>query len=261
MPETIDVNKLSITEIDQIMAFNNARELEFIMDEIQDSTLSNGQEKTPITGRGGRTIGSLKRNKTATFTATNGLIVGGALSAQTGTDIESGSFNVRVMEVMTVNSNSATGTQEAVGTTGNEIGSVYIRNANGSMGKKFTQVASEPATGQFTYTPVSKSFTFFEGDIDDGTEVVAFFDVETTATKISNDSETYSKVLDLYIDATAQDNCDNAYHVQIHIPRADFSGEFELAMGGDPSVHAIEVESLAGGCTGSTKLWDFIVFQ
>ena len=129
------------------------------------------------------------------------------------------------------------------------------------MGKKFTQVASEPQTGQFTYTPGGKTFTFFADDIEDGTEIVAFFDVETTATKISNDSETYSKVLNLYVDATAQDNCDNAYHVQIHIPRADFSGEFELTMGGDPSVHAIEVESLAGGCTGSTNLWDFIVFQ
>ena len=41
----IDVSKLSITEIDQITCFNNAGELEFIMDEIQEGTISNTQEK------------------------------------------------------------------------------------------------------------------------------------------------------------------------------------------------------------------------
>ena len=257
----VDVNKLSVTQIDQVTCFNNANELEFIMDEIQEGTLSNTQEKVTITGKGGRTIGSLKRNKTVTFSATNGFIVGGALAAQTGSEVEQGQFNVRVTEILTVNSNSATGTQEAIGTAGAEIGYVYIKNANGSLGKSFTQVASDPATGEFTYNPTGKSFTFFEGDVPDGTEVVAFFDVEVEGAKISNDSETYSKVLKMYIDVTAQDNCDNIYHGQFLIPRADFNGEFEITMGGDPSVHNIEAESIAGGCNGSTKLWDLIIFE
>ena len=257
----VDVNKLSITEIDQITCFNNANELEFIMDEVQDGSIKNTQDKVDIAGRGGRKIGSLKKNKAVTVSATNGLLVGGALAAQTGTEVEQGTFKVRVTDVIAVNANAATSAQTAVGTTGAEIGTVYKKNANGSLGEKLTQVASDPATGEFSYDPTTKAFTFFEGDLADGSEVVAFYDIEVEAAKISNDSEKYSKVLKMYIDVTCQDNCDNMYHGQFIIERADFNGEFDLSMGGDPTAHSIEAESLAGGCTGSTKLWDFIVYQ
>lgn len=259
----VDVNKLSITEIDQITCFNNANELEFIMDEIQEGSINNTQEKTDITGRGGRKIGSLKKNKAVTVSATNGLLVGGALAAQTGTEVEQGTFKVRVTDIIAVNTNAASTEKTAVGVVGAEIGTIYKKNANGSLGEKLTQVASADtlATGQFVYDPSTKALTFFEGDLADGSEVVAFYDVEVEAAKISNDSEKYSKTLKMYIDVTAQDNCDNQYHGQFIIERADFNGEFDLSMGGDPTVHAIEAESLAGGCTGSTKLWDFIIYQ
>ena len=38
---SVDVSKLVITEVAQITAFNNAGELEFIMDEIQNRTINN----------------------------------------------------------------------------------------------------------------------------------------------------------------------------------------------------------------------------
>lgn len=254
----IDVSKLSITEIDQIICFNNAGELEFIMDEIQEGAINNTQEKVDITGRGGRKIGSLKKNKAVTITATNGLLVGGALAAQTGTAVEQGSFKVRKTEVVAINSNKATLTGTPVGTAGAEIGYAYLKNTNGSLGKKFEQDATASATGKFAYT--TKEITFFAGDIVDGSEIVVFYDEEVVSAKISNDSETYSKTLKMFVDVTAQDNCDNQYHGQFIINRADFSGEFDISMGGDPTVHAIEAESLAGGCSGSTNLWDFIVY-
>ena len=257
----INVDKISITQIDQITCFNNADELEFIMDEVQEGSINNTQEKVDITGRGGRKISSLKKNKAVTVSATNGLVVGGALAAQTGTEIEHGTFKVRVTDILTVKSNAAASTKEAVGTVGAEIGTIYKKNENGSLGDKLTQVASTPKTGEFTYDPKTKTITFFAGDVADGAEVVAFYDVEVESAKISNDSEKYSKVLKMYIDVECQDNCDNVYHGQFIIPRADFNGEFDLQMGGDPTVHAIEAESLAGGCTGSTKLWDFIVYE
>ena len=256
----VDVNKLSITQIDQITCFNNANELEFIMDEIQQGAINNTQEKVDITGKGGRKIGSLKKNKSVTVSATNGLLVGGALAAQTGSEVEQGTYKVRVTDVIVVKTNAGATAQKAVGTVGAEIGTLYKKNANGSLGEKLTQVASTPKTREFTYAPETNTITLFAGDVADGSEVVAFYDVEVESAKISNDSETYSKTLKMYIDVTAQDNCDNLYHGQFIIPRADFSGEFNLDLGGDPSVHAIEAESLAGGCTGSTVLWDFIVY-
>lgn len=254
----VDVNKLVITEVAQITAFNNAGELEFIMDEVQEGTISNSQEKTDITGRNGRKIGSLKKNKAVTVSATNGMLVGGTLAAQTGTDIEQGTFNVRVTDIMTVSGNKCKVAKEAVGTPGNEIGTIYIKNANGSLGKKIEQ-GIEASDGTFKYEPSTQEITV-DSSITDGTELVAFYDVKVDAAKISNDSENYSKVLKLYIDVVLQDSCDVEYAGQIIIQRADVSGEFELSLGGDNFAHAFEAESLAGGCSGSTNLWDLIVY-
>lgn len=253
----VDVSKLIITEVAQITAFNNAGELEFIMDEVQDGSIKNSQEKSDVTGRSGRKIASLKKNKAVTVSATNGVLVGGALAAQTGTEIEQGTFNVRITDVMTVNSNKCTTSKAAVGLTGAEIGTVYIKNANGSLGEKLEQ-DSAAATGKFAYDPATKELTV--DGIADGTEIVAFYDVEVESAKISNDSEKYSKVLKLYIDVVLQDQCDVEYAGQVIIQRADVSGEFELSLGGDNFAHAFEAESLAGGCAGSTNLWDLIVY-
>lgn len=253
----VDINKLIITEVAQITAFNNADELEFIMDEIQEGSIQNSQEKSDVTGRNGRKIASLKKNKAVTVSATNGMLVGGTLAAQTGTEIEQGLFDVRITDVMTVKDNKCKTSKTAIGTVGNEIGAIYIKNANGSLGSKFEQ-DSVPAEGKFTYDPDTQEIVF--SDIADGTEVVTFYNVKVESAKISNDSEKYSKVLKLYIDVVLQDQCDVEYAGQIIIQRADVSGEFELSLGGDNFAHAFEAESLAGGCTGSTNLWDLIVY-
>ncbi len=253
----VDVSKLVITEIAQITAFNNAGELEFIMDEVQNGTINNTQEKADVTGRNGRKIASLKKNKAVTVSATNGLLVGGALAAQTGTEIENGTFNVRVTDVITVKENTCKTSKVAVGVTGDEIGTIYVKNANGSLGAKIEQDAAA-ADGKFKYDPATQEITV--SGIADGTELVAFYDVEVEAAKISNDSEKYSKVLKLYIDVVLQDTCDVEYAGQVIIQRADVSGEFELSLGGENFAHAFEAESLAGGCSGSTNLWDLIVY-
>lgn len=254
---TVDVSKLIITEVAQITAFNNAGELEFIMDEVQNGSIQNTQEKSDITGRNGRKIASLKKNKAVTVSATNGVLVGGALAAQTGTEIEQGTFPVRITDVMTVKNNTCKTTRTAVGVTGAEIGTIYVKNANGSLGAKLEQDAAA-AEGSFRYDPTSQEITV--SGIADGTELVAFYDVEAEAAKISNDSEKYSKVLKLYIDVVLQDSCDVEYAGQVIIQRADVSGEFELSLGGDSFAHAFSAESLAGGCTGSTNLWDLVVY-
>lgn len=253
----VDVSKLVITEVAQITAFNAAGELEFIMDEVQNGSIKNTQEKSDITGRNGRKIASLKKNKAVTVSATNGVLVGGALAAQTGTEVEQGTFKVRITDVMTVNSNKCSTSKTAVGTAGDEIGALYIKNTNGSLGTKLEQDAAA-ASDKFAYDPATKEITV--SGIADGTEVVAFYDVEVDSARISNDSEKYSKVLKLYIDVVLQDSCDTEYAGQVIIQRADVSGEFELSLGGDNFAHSFEAESLAGGCTGSTNLWDLIVY-
>lgn len=254
----INTDKLTITQIDQMTAFNNLNELEFIMDEMTDATISNSEEKSDIVGRGGRKISSLKKNKAVTVKGTSGLIVGGAIAAMTGSSIESGSHTIRYTDVLTVHENKATVARTPSGVSGSEIGAVYIKNSDGTLGKKLTQAASADTTGHFTVA--DKQITLFAGDVKDGEEIVAFYDVNVDSAKISNDSETYGKTLKVYLDCRVQDTCDNIYHAQFIVPRCDFSGTFDLTFGNEPSTLAWEGQSLAGGYTGSTKLWDLIIF-
>ena len=254
----VNTDRLIITSLDEMRCFNNAGELEFIMDELQDTTISNAQENVDITGRNGAIIAQLKRNKSVTITGNNGFLVGGGLAAQTGAEVEQGTFNIRVSEVLTVKSNAVTMEGDPVGDPGAEIIALYKRNENGSMGTKFEQDATA-SVGKFEYS--DKTITFSSGELQDGDQVVVIYDRETEAAKIVNDSKRYSKTLRMYIDATAKDNCDNEYHVQIQIPRADFSGEFDIAMGSEATSHAWSVSCLADTCSGSGNLWEFYVFE
>ena len=258
----INIDKLSITQVDQITAFDG-NDLEFIMDEVTETTLSQEEEITDITGRGGRKIGSLKKNKAVTGKGTNGLIVGGALAAMVGSEVEeSEEEKVRYTDTsLKIASNEATieKSDVLVGATGQEIIAVYIKNKDGSLGKKYDQDATANKEKD-TFSYDAGKITFADDTLKDGTELVAFYDIKVKAKKVSNVSDKYSKTLKLYIDCTAQDTCDNQYHVQFIIPRADFHGTFDLTFGGDPSTQDFEFGSLAGGCGGSNSLWDMVVF-
>ena len=240
----MNIDKFTITSYDQITGFDRTNgSLDMILDELNDFTLSQEEEKVDISGKGGRTIGSLKKNKKVTGKGTNGMLSGGALAAMLGSDIEDGEFSIRYTDTIIVNSNEGTTT-------------AYI-----SGGKKLTQTSGDPKTGEFSYNPETKKITFFAGDVADGTEVIAFYDAKVTGKKISNDADKYSKTLQVFIDVTCQDGCDNLFHGQYIIDRADFNGTFDIAGGSDPATLGFEFTSLPNLCTGKSDLWDFILFD
>lgn len=261
----MNIDKFTITSYDQLTGFDRTNgSLDMILDELTDFTLSQEEEKVDITGKGGRRIGSLKKNKTVTGSGTNGMLSGGALAAMTGSEIEGGEFNIRYTDTIVVASNKGTTSETAVGTPGNEIGTIYVRDENKayiSGGKKLTQTSETPAAGEFSYDPTTKEITFFAGDVADGTEVIAFYDAKVTGKSITNNADHYSKTLSVFVDVTCQDGCDNIFHGQFIIPRADFSGTFELAGGSDPSTLGFEFSSQPDLCTGKSNLFDFIVFD
>jgi len=261
----MNIDKFTITSYDQITGFDRTNgSLDMILDEINDFTLSQEEEKTDIAGKGGRTIGSLKKNKKVTGKGTNGMLSGGALAAMLGSDIEDGEFEIRYTDTITVSANKGKTTETAVGTVGNEVGTIYVRDENKayiSGGKKLIQTSAEPKTGEFSYNPETKEITFFDGDVADGTEVIAFYDAKVTGKKISNDADKYSKTLQVFIDVTCQDGCDNLFHGQFIIDRADFNGTFDIQGGSDPSTLGFEFTSLPNLCTGKSDLFDFILFD
>lgn len=259
---SIIVNDLSITSLETIMCFGiNGGVHRFTLDELQNGTISNTQENTAMTGKGGRTIGQIKRNKAVTVSATNGMLSLGLVETNVGSEGEhKESTRVKVPDYLTVVDNAAVTNYKAVGVTGNEIGEVIVKNADGTIAKRLTQDATVE-TGKFTYDPETKALAFYEGDIEDNTSIVVYYSRYVEGDVISNISDKYSEIVEMYVDCLAQDKCHNIYHVQFFLPYADFTGNFDLTMGDSQTTHAFEATSLPETCgNGATKYWDLTVF-
>ena len=256
----MNIRDITITSLETITAFDIATgSFMFVLDELQTATIAQSQEKTDITGKQGRKLNSLKKNKAVKISGTNGLVSGGLMEMQTGSKFKSKTTTVMWPDYLTVSNNTATTTYIAVGTTGNEISEVYIKNSDGTLGKTLTQDATV-AAGKFTYNPATKVLTFNDNEIVDGTEIVVYYLRQIQADVLENLSDNYSSKCALYIDAFAEDKCANVYRIQFYVPKADFSGEFSFEMGDNQSVHAFDAESLAGACGTSGALWTYTIF-
>lgn len=252
------VNDITITSLETITAFDIVTGAYlFTLDELQNATIANTQEKTDITGKQGRKLSSLKRNKGVTVSGTNGMVSGGLLEAQTGGKFENGATEVLWTDYLTVASNKATTNFKAVGTTGAEIDALYLKKSDGTLGEKLEQ-DSTTSSGKFAYDPSTKALTFT--GVEDKTEIVVYYKRKITADVLKNESDVYSSKTVLYVDALGEDKCANVYRIQVFVPKADFSGEFSLEMGGDQTVHAFEAEGLAGSCGAGGNLWTYTVF-
>lgn len=260
----MNINDVTITSLETINAFDVVTgNFLFTLDELQSATIAQTQEKTDITGKQGRKLNSLKRNKAVTISGNNGMVSGGLLELQTGGKFENRTTTVMWTDYLTVGGNAAETSFKAVGSLGNEIESVYVKNSDGTLGKVLTQGA-EVAAGTFTYDPATKKLAFAEGEVADGAEIVVYYLRQIQADVLDNMSDTYSGKATLYVDAFAEDKCSNVYRIQFYIPKADFNGEFSFEMGDNQTVHAFEAESLAGsGCgahNASGMLWTYTIF-
>lgn len=255
----MNINDITITSLETITAFDIVTgNYKFTLDELQTASLAQSQESTEITGKAGRKLATLKRNKAVTVSGTNGLVSGGLLEMQTGGKFENKATEVLWTDYLTVKSSAANTQWKAVGTTGAEIEALYVRNANGTLGTELEQAATA-AAGKFTYDPSTKALGFHT-DVADGSEVVVYYKRKITADVLENESDNYSGKCALYIDALGEDKCANVYRIQFFIPKADFSGEFSFEMGDNQTVHAFEAEALAGACGAGGQLWTYTIF-
>ena len=255
----VKVPDITITSIETITAFDVVTgAYKWTLDELQNATLSQTQEKTDVTGKAGRKISSLKRNKAVSISATNGLLSGGLLESQTGGEFENKATDILWTDYLTVTSAAATTTWKAVGTEGAEIEELYVRNPDGTLGESMTQDATA-AAGKFTYDPETKALGF-DASVVDGTEIVVYYKRTITADVLVNDSDTYSGRAAIYIDAMGEDKCSNVYRIQIYVPKADISGEFSLEFGDSQSVHSFDAEALSGACGTGGWFFTYTIF-
>ena len=256
---SIILHDLAITSLETISAYTTSGAYAFTLDELQDASIANTEDTQDITGKGGRLIAQIKRNKGVTISGTNGLLSGGLLEAQTGSDFVNGETDAMWIDYVTVSGNEAATAYKAVGTAGAEIVALHTKQEDGTLGTEYVQAASA-AAGKFAYDPATKKLTFAADEIADGTEIVVRYKRHIVADHLSNMGDVYSKTLQLYVDALAEDRCSNVYHVQFYIPRASFSGEFSIDMGDNQTVHAFEANSLASTCLGKEMLWTYTIF-
>lgn len=252
---------LAYTSLETITAFDPVTgALMWTLDELQDCKIANTEDTKDITGKAGRLLNRIKQNKGVTISGNNGLVSGNLMSTQVGGSFETKETTVMYPDYVTVKDNAAVTTYVATGTTGNEIGSIVVQNSDNTAGKTLTQdsIVSE---GKFTYAPASKTITFYDGEIENGTEIAVYYTRKIQADVLENLSDQYSGKAELYVDGFAEDKCNNVYRIQFHIPRADFSGNFDLDMGSDQTVHAFEASSLSTACGGSSsKLWTYTIY-
>ena len=169
----MNINDITITSLETINAFDIVTgAYKFTLDELQNATIAQSQEKTDITGKQGRKLNSLKKNKAVTVSGTNGLVSGGLLELQVGSEFENKKTTVKWTDYLTVTGNAAATQYKAVGTTGNEIESVYVKNANGTLGKTLTQgaeVAERYNIPAYTTLPIDPKFAALcdEGKVED----------------------------------------------------------------------------------------------
>ena len=254
------IGNITITSIETGTAFHPVNgDYMFTLDELQNATIAQSEEKVPITGKQGRKLNSLKRNKAVTVRGTNGFVSTGLMELQTGSTAESKNTTVMWTDYISVNNNSAETSFVAVGTVGNEIENLFVKNNDGTLGKRLTQGSTVEA-GVFTYDPTTKELEFFAGDIQNGTEIAVYYTRRINGTVLENFSDNYSTKCKLYLEAFGEDPCANIYRVQFYIPLADFDGNFELAMGEAQTVHAFAAESLAGSCGAAGLYWTYTIF-
>lgn len=257
----VNVNELTLTSLERIIGYNLGGEYLWTLDELQNATISNTQEKVDITGKQGRKLNSLKRNKAVKVTGTNGMLSLGLIATDTGTEVaRDENVQYKWYEIVDIEENAASTTYTAVGTVGAEIDALYIVNVDGTRGVKLEQDATA-TEGTFTYTPGTKKLAFL-ADAYNGQKAVVYYTRKVNAAVISNDSGKYSQKCTLYIDALAEDKCNKCFLVQFVIPVADFSGNFDIAMGDNQATHSFEADSLSSGCSGGgIRLWDMLVIE
>ncbi len=254
------IGDIAITSLETISCFEIGTGLPLcVIDELQSATIANTEDKQDITGKQGRKLTSLKRNKAVKVSGTNGMVSGGLLELQSGSKFENKATEVQWADYLTVTGNAATTNYKAVGTAGAEISHILVKDKNGVPVKQMLQGA-EVKANTFTYSPADKSIKFNTGDVEDGAEIVVYYKRKIQANVLENLSDSYSGKCMMYIDAFGEDKCANVYHIQFYIPKADFSGNFDFAMGDNQTVHAFEAEALAGGCGGTSAFWTYTVF-
>lgn len=267
MLNTIDFDKIVIDTIDTVTAFDKAdNSIMFILDQIKDGSIENGSEIVYGTGKNGVRLTAFNRNKTSKFSCNNGYVVGGAVAAQIGADVELASPTNKMavphhQYIKVTDKTKVTLDYTPVGPTGKEISYIYKANTDMTPGEKFAIAATVSAT-EFSLVPTTKEITLPTDVFETGDVVIVHYNREATmAKKMINSGEKFSKNGRIIIDCTGCDVCNQniKYHVIFEYNNAQIDGNFTLTFGNEPVAHAVSCEALQDICSTDKNLWTWYI--
>jgi hypothetical protein len=203
-------------------------------------------------------------SKRAKITCQNATFDMLTLGTQVGaTPVTGTNTNVVITDILKVTSNTATTSYTALGANGNQIGYAYIKNSDGSLGNVFAQAAT-PTVDKFSYNSGTKLITFNGGAITDNTEIVVFYNATSgsSTVTISSYADLFAKNVKMVAEGLVRNTATGVdYGAEIIFYKSKMSNNFnfDLAADGNPAIQNFELEALKQ--SGSTKLWDMIIFD
>lgn len=261
------IGDLTLTSLELITAFEISGEYMFTLDELQNTSIAQTQDEQEITGKGGRRLSTLKRNKGVTISGANGLVSGGLLAAQTGSELELGDGTSTISKYVEWRDYLST---ETAGTytlkyspKDGALDGLFIKNQDGTIGAELELTTSTPEEGEYKIS--GTTITVDSSSIAASTELIALYKRSVMASEFLEDvSDKFSKTCQLYVDALAEDKCGNTYYVQFYLPKVSLSGEFTIDMGENQTVHNFEGTAESGACGGagsSSSFFTYTVFS
>ncbi|MDE6149360.1 MAG: hypothetical protein K2F81_04605 [Ruminococcus sp.] len=269
--DAITFNNLTITSHDKLSCFSRMTgKCKFELTEMQNVKVSNTEETKDIVGKGGKILKTLKQNKATTVSGTSGLISGGLMAAQTGSDETTGKVKIIQKEII------------SYATSGPESGAPYrfingtpvdgkildIREVSNNGSLILNNWVEGDTAGENTYSCSHSANQLYQITFptnlkhSDVRNYAIYYYTEVDGSKISNQSDVHGDTLYGELDVTCSDTCDNEYHGKFIFPRLDFSGQFDIDMNGEQVVHAFEAKALADTCGNKDNtLWDFILYK
>ncbi|MEK4512270.1 hypothetical protein [Paenibacillus sp. FSL K6-2524] len=228
---------------------------------LKTSGLENTAETTySLGGRGNAKIVGFSGNRGGRVTLQDAVFTNEVIAMMTGNDIKSGAKSIYQKEILKVEGYKASlkFTPEHV-----EKGliSVYTLNPDGTHNTEIEYAAVLSAN---KYTLTGKELKFNQGDLDDGAEVAAYYQIitDTTAKTITVSSDKFAGTYKVVLDCLVRNVVDEKdYAAQIVINKAKMEDKWTITMAatGEPSVFDIPMEILKP--VNGTELYTMTVYD
>ena len=232
-----------------------------------------------ILGRGNIYIGgAFAHSRRANLTVQTATYNTEVMALQNGTEVATGSQEITYYDVIEATGNASAPVFKtkytAIGTTtggvsnNDEIGRIYIMNADGTMGQEYKQVATigQEAAYEFTYDSSSKTITFNDKNekknapvFEDKLVCAYTYKTADTAQRIELHSDAIPALVLVTAYGIAKDVCTgDLFPCTVEgTAQVDGNWSFELTADGDPVVQDLTM-NFVRGCVGN-KLYDFTV--